>query len=125
MVSFMKISMFLIVFTLISSINAYAISFIDEGSESILSDETYIEFIEEQLKNSLDRAPQVESKSLYLKYITIGFSMDMRIGLFGWKQGAISTIEFHMKAPKPISTNDLPDFDDDDDYEEFNEVPLR
>lgn len=64
-------------------------------------EEYMVEKISDTKKHIKDSStnPNSNTKELYLKHITLGFSLDFRAGLFGWNKGIRNSIELHI-APK-------------------------
>lgn len=62
----------------------------------------YEEMLEKNLERSLNSNPnQVsDSEELYLRHIVVGFSFDVRFGLWSWRKGVSSGIEMHLNAPE-------------------------
>lgn len=71
-----------------------------------ISSEEYEKFIINKLDQTIDQSPTLDSQQLYLKHITYGFSLDVRVGVFGWNIGTSSAIEFHMLPQAMEKIND-------------------
>jgi hypothetical protein len=74
-----------------------SIPLLDGNTTQLIGGEEYEEFIVHKLEQTINQShTPTQSSDIYLKHITYGFSLDVRVGLFGWKIGSSSSIEFHM-----------------------------
>ena len=86
---------------LVSSCGNRSIPILENGTTQLISNEAYEDFIVEKLEATIKETNRHEDTTeLYLKYITYGFSLDVRVGLFGWNLATSSSIEFHMLPQK-------------------------
>lgn len=79
-----------------------AIPIIDGNQTSLIEQEQYFEAIEANLEKSLNRNPNLTSVSdeVYLRHLVVGFSVDVRFGLWRWRKSLSSGIEMHFNAPE-------------------------
>jgi hypothetical protein len=94
----MKKLLFFLVTILLVSCGQNNLALVNERGESFISSAEYEDYMEQTLTKALNRSQNEDSRDLYLKHITIGFSLDVRVGLFGWNKGLANAIEFHMLA---------------------------
>lgn len=99
----MKMNILLTLFLtiMVSSCGDKSIPILENGTTQLISNKAYEDFIVEKLEATINEAKIHENTTnLYLKHITYGFSLDVRVGLFGWNLGTSSSIEFHMIPQK-------------------------
>lgn len=92
---------------MICSCGDRSIPILENGTTQLISNKAYEDFIVEKLAATINETKTHKNISdLYLKHITYGFSLDVRVGLFDWNLGTSSSIEFHM-LPHKINEEDL------------------
>ena len=74
------------------------------GTNLIASDQ-YEEFIEKQIELAYRETAPRENHEVFLEYVTIGLSMDIRVGLFGWKKSLSNAVEFHMNQVREFDNS--------------------
>lgn len=77
-----------------------------DGTNLIASDQ-YEAFIEKQFELAYKETSPRENNEVFLKYVTIGLSMDVRVGLFGWKKGLSNAVEFHMNQVRDFQSGGI------------------
>lgn len=83
---------------IISACGSGSVPLVSNQSIDMITQEDYEQVLEKNLERSLNRqknlSPQNEQANMYLRYNVVGLSFDVRVGLFNWRKGASSAVEF-------------------------------
>lgn len=72
------------------------LSIISESGEEFVNMEQYENIIEDSIEKVIKRNPNLSSRELFLEHITLGLSLDFRVGFLKWNKSISNSIELHM-----------------------------